>query len=265
MPDDKWYARRTDLYHIDPRTITVIDGFNPRKEFALDDLIPSIRESGVKVPLRVSRNAEGRIELRDGERRYRAVMTLIDEGCPILTVPCVMEIDPATKRRPSEADMLLNAMLANTGKPFTPAEEAEGFRRFLAWGWAVEQLAQRLGKSANYVRNRLTFLEATPETLQAVGDTVAATDVPHIVREASRTGREQAEVLASVVEKKSQPRASQAPKTAKAASEQFRALLEAKGAQWMGMQLYLQTSAQELEAILAEIRTLHASGQQQAV
>jgi ParB family chromosome partitioning protein len=194
---ENWYQGRSDLYKIDPREIVIVEGWNPRCEMDLDSLIPSIRENGVKIPLRVSRNKEGQIELRDGERRYRAVMELIKQGCDILTVPCVLEIDPVTKKRPTEADMLLSAMIANTGKPFTAVEEANGMRRFLAWGWSVELLATRMGKSLGTVRNSLALLDAAPEIIAALQEgMITKTEAVAVVRQARQTEEPQEEVLA---------------------------------------------------------------------
>ena len=46
----------TDSYFVDPRNIAIIDGFNVRTDYGdIDSLAESIRESGVKVPLRCRR------------------------------------------------------------------------------------------------------------------------------------------------------------------------------------------------------------------
>ncbi len=216
MAETKWYDRRSDLYHVDPRTIVVVEGWNPRRaeSFALDDLMPSIKENGVLIPLRLKRNRDGKLELRDGERRYRAVMQLIDEGVPILTVPCILE------KSGNDADLLLNAMLANTGKPFTALEEAEGYRRFLAWGWTLEQLAQRMGKSVGVIRSSLALLDAAPEVVQALQEgTVSRSEAVAVVRQARREETPQAEVLAERQEaRRSRPRAEKRVRMAEDAS-----------------------------------------------
>lgn len=210
MAETKWYDRRSDLYHVDPRTILVVEGWNPRRaeNFSLDDLLPSIKENGVLIPLRIKRNRDGALELRDGERRYRAVMQLIDEGVPILTVPCILE------KSANDADLLLNAMIANTGKPFTALEEAEGFRRFLAWGWSVDQLAQRIGKSAGTVRNSLALLDAAPEVVSALQNgTVSRSEAVQVIRQAHRKDVDQGSVMAERQEQKRERKA-RAPRQA---------------------------------------------------
>ena len=188
---EKWYARRTDLYHVSPQEIVIVEGWNDRINMALDDILPSIRENGVQEPLRVRRNKDGILELRNGERRLRAVQQLLMEGVEILTVPVLLE------KNQSDAEALIGSYLANTGKQFEPLEEAHCFRRFLAWGWTIEQLAKRIGKSIGMVRNALALLDAAPEVMVAFQNgTISKSEAISVVRQARQTDEDQNAVMA---------------------------------------------------------------------
>lgn len=239
--DSKWYAKRSDIYSIDPRTITIKEGYNPRIDFDLPELIASIRENGVLVPIRIRRTRDGVNILTDGERRYRAVMQLIDEGTPILSIPCLLE------KATSDAEVLLNAVLANTGKPFTALEESDAYRRFLAWGWSVEQLAQRLGKSVSTVRNSLALLDAAPAVIEALQDgAISKSEAVAVVREARRTDEEQATLVerrqTAKREKKTAPREETAPEEKDANT--LRRLVTTNGIDWAVTLLVQNTGAE---------------------
>ena len=66
-------TKNTDLFLIDPRNIVVVDGFNVRRDFDLDELKEQIKAKGVLNPLTVIafKDDEGneKYKLVDGERR----------------------------------------------------------------------------------------------------------------------------------------------------------------------------------------------------
>ena len=159
-------VKRSDVFHIHPDNIEVVDGWNPRKDFTgEDELVASIKENGTVdlPPLLVRKTADKRLELVDGERRLRATRRAISEGAEIKSVPVLV-----TKRGTNEVDLFVLAVLANGSKPFTPTEEAAAFKRFVGWGVGVKAIAARMGKSVSHVRNRLELAEATPEVQAAV-------------------------------------------------------------------------------------------------
>mgnify|MGYP001602008313 CR=1 FL=1 len=169
---------QAEIFKIAPQKILVRDGWNPRIDFDIADLAANIRVNGVKRPLLVKRGDDGHYTLVDGERRLRAVLACIADGCEILSVPCLVE-----PPRTSDAESLVDALVSNQGKPFTPEEEAEAFRRFVAWEWDIAKIAQRVGRSQSYVRDRLRILDAAAPVLEAArnGD-IPWTAVTHIVR-----------------------------------------------------------------------------------
>ena len=155
--------KRRDVYEIDPRGIEVAKGWNPRTDFSgEEELRDSIIENGVVEPLTV-RMDDGRIVLLDGERRLRATLRAIAEGHDIQSVPAII-----ARRSISDPEAMILAILKNDGKPLTAAEEAEAFRRLVAWGMNQTDIARRVGRSQSYVSGRLALIDAAPEVKEAL-------------------------------------------------------------------------------------------------
>ena len=152
-------TRGRNIFMIDPRQIRVKEGFNPRCDFETgkEDLENDILVNPVHTPLRVYSNKNG-IFLIDGERRLRAVMSLISKGHDIKTVPCFKERDTMT-----EGDALILAYSCNNSKPFLPIEEAGLFRRLLNFGWTLKEVSTKTGRSETHINNRMLLLDAVPE------------------------------------------------------------------------------------------------------
>lgn len=148
---------KTDLYKIDPRAIFVVEGFNSRQDFDLDGLCSSIKENGVLNPVTVikTKNDEGeeRYRLVDGERRYRAVMRLIDEGVEIPRIPalCIPKMD--------DSELLLQQVVRNEGKPFNEYEYAIACQKFVQFGFTKDEIAKKIGKNNGLITYYLDHLE----------------------------------------------------------------------------------------------------------
>lgn len=235
------YISRADIYRIDPRHITVRQGWNPRTIFdteSMAELQASIREHGVIDPLLVKQDGPDLV-LIDGERRLRATLALIAEGVEILSVPALLG------KSGNEADLLTAALIANQNEPLTPLDEARAYQRLIGYGWDIAMVAQKVGKSVSTVRNRLTLLEATPEVLTAVdAGEVTQADAVRIVKQAARAGQRQTDVLKKVsterVNGTTQPRGSQTAKRGivdEDSSLIFRGLCESHGLSWLVDQL----------------------------
>ena len=69
-------TKRTDIFQIDPRNIVVMDDFNARRDFDLEELKEQIKAKGVLNPITVLpfKDEDGieRYKLVDGERRYKS-------------------------------------------------------------------------------------------------------------------------------------------------------------------------------------------------
>ena len=153
-------TKRTDIYQIDPRNIVVVEGFNARKNFDLDELKEQIRKVGVLNPITVipfkdKETGAEKYRLVDGERRYRAVMALLAEGEDIKRIKA-MYLPKGTK----EEDLLIQQLLKNTGKQFSEIEMAKLFNRFKEqWGYTQTEIADKFCKKASFVSRCMALLE----------------------------------------------------------------------------------------------------------
>jgi len=180
------YVGKTDLFKVDPTKIVVREGWNPRTVFNIEDIKSSIQEHGFFSwrPLLV-KERNGVLELLAGERRLRAVLSLLEEGVPITSVPVTLENNGA------DADLLINTLLENQGEPLSPIDEAHALQRLQNYGWEVKQIAQKMGKSVGYVYGHLKLLEAGQELQEAVHQgEVGVVEAVEAIREGKKQGKE---------------------------------------------------------------------------
>ena len=160
-------TKRTDIYQIDPRNIVVVEGFNARKNFDLDELKEQIRKAGVLNPITVipfkdKETGAEKYRLVDGERRYRAVMALLAEGEDIKRIKA-MYLPKGTK----EEDLLIQQLLKNTGKQFSEIEMAKLFNRFKEqWGYTQTEIADKFCKKASFVSRCMALLDLPAEIIE---------------------------------------------------------------------------------------------------
>jgi ParB family chromosome partitioning protein len=131
---------------------------NPRKSFdakALADLVASVKEKGVIVPVLVRPTHGGtvgmseRFELVAGARRLRAAKT-----AGLYTIPAIVR--ELSDEAALEAQVIENLQRADVH----PLEEAEGYKVLMARAkYEVETIAAKVGKSISYVYQRLKLCE----------------------------------------------------------------------------------------------------------
>lgn len=161
-------SNRTDEYHIDPRLLNIKPGWNGRDFEAaenaahIEELALSIANIGVRKPLDVFME-DGKVFISDGECRYRATMLAIKRGADIKTVPIRNET-----RHTSEAERLLNQVVGNSGKTFTPLERASVFKRLIDFGWTEKEIADKSGVSSQHVRDMLQLLAAPAPVVKMI-------------------------------------------------------------------------------------------------
>lgn len=150
---------RKEYYFVPLSKIEVEDGFNAREDYGdIDALAVSIKNNGIKVPLRgYKKRGEDTYVVTDGHRRLKAVNLAIKKGAVIDAVPFITEAWQSDDRR------VLDMIVCNDGKPLTMLEEAEVYRRLIAWGWTEARVAKETGKTKTAVNNCLILLKATPE------------------------------------------------------------------------------------------------------
>ncbi|HEX9205756.1 MAG TPA: ParB/RepB/Spo0J family partition protein [Candidatus Deferrimicrobiaceae bacterium] len=137
-------------------------GFQPRKTFppeSLSELVASIREKGVLVPVTVRPTPDG-YELVAGERRFRAA-----ESAGLSAIPAVV-------RQLTDREALEVALVDNLQRTdLNPIELAEGYNRLIHdFSLTQEQVAARMGKDRATVANTLRLLKLPAPVRQAVAD-----------------------------------------------------------------------------------------------
>jgi ParB family chromosome partitioning protein len=139
-----------------------VGSFQPRKTFppeALAELVASIREKGVLVPVTVRPTPDG-YELVAGERRFRAA-----EAAGLTAIPALV-------RKLTDREALEVALVDNLQRTDLNAiETAEGYHRLVhEFSLTQEQVAQRMGKDRATVANTLRLLKLPAPVRQAVAD-----------------------------------------------------------------------------------------------
>jgi ParB family transcriptional regulator, chromosome partitioning protein len=123
----------------------------PRKVFApaaLDELVRSIKASGVIQPVVVRSAGSSGYELIAGERRWRAA-----KEAGLVRIPAIV-------RDASDAEALQLALIENLlREDLNPMEEAEAFQRLIAeFGWTQDELGERVGRDRSSIANSLRLL-----------------------------------------------------------------------------------------------------------
>lgn len=143
--------KTTTVYAIDPSLIDVMPGFNARRDFGdIDELAEQIRENGLMQPLTVipkTVNGVERYTLIDGERRYRAISQLLDNGTDVGPVKAFI-----LEGTESQEDLLTRQVMLNEGKRFTDYELATLCKRMRdELHLKNSEIARRLGKNPGHI------------------------------------------------------------------------------------------------------------------
>jgi len=138
----------------------------PRKTFpqeGMDQLERSIKHQGLIQPITVVAEPDGRFGLVAGERRFRACCNL---GWSEIPVTILSE----EKFRSGKTTLEEVAIAENLHREdLTPLEEAQAYKdQIRKHELTQKQVAQRLGKSAAYVAERLALLDLPPEVQELV-------------------------------------------------------------------------------------------------
>jgi ParB/RepB/Spo0J family partition protein len=148
----------------DPRLIHIESGHNPRNyklpenHAHLEELKASIKENGVLQPLLVRYDAATKqAVLVDGECRLRATLELIAEGVEIEAIPAIQVAGN------NEAERLVIALTANTGKPLSKWESGLAFVRLSKFGWDTAKISTRLGFSERFVKEAMELSDSPEE------------------------------------------------------------------------------------------------------
>lgn len=152
-------------------------GKNFRKDFStVPDLAVSMFNAGQLVPCKVYLNPDGEsVTLVDGERRWRGALYVNEHYDEWMkenpekhnrfdTLLCIGEARGVTNEERIIAQLDANDM----AQPFKATERAAAYKALVEAGWTLQQIAKRVGKSAQHVADYICMLEAPKELKEAV-------------------------------------------------------------------------------------------------
>lgn len=150
--------------------------FQPRKEFdehKLRDLADSIKQYGILQPLVVTRHEiekeDGLVveyELIAGERRLRA-----SKLAGLTQVPVLIRIGEENKEADDQMKLELAIIENLQREDLNPVDRARAFDRLAQdFGFKHQQIADKVGKSREYVSNTLRLLALPEEILTALSE-----------------------------------------------------------------------------------------------
>jgi len=121
-------------------------------EFALNELMISIKEIGILQPPVVREVSGGRYELIMGERRFRAA-----KAVGLKTIPVII-------RQTADNELLREALIENIHRSqLNPLEEGAAYAQLLSdFNCTHEELATKLGRSRPQISNTMRLLSLPP-------------------------------------------------------------------------------------------------------
>lgn len=181
--------------------IKIVEGRNPRLILSgIEELAESILENGVVTPIKVETvpthgKATTVYKLVDGHRRVAACRYLAEHHQTNINIPAMI-VDCR-----DESDVLVQMLVSNDSEPFAPFEEAMMFQRLKdEFGLTMEQIAQRCGRSASHVSDKLALLRADPVVQTAVKNgELSTSDANTIIRKSRGDKETQREVTERVL------------------------------------------------------------------
>jgi ParB family chromosome partitioning protein len=141
--------------------------FQARKSFErkdLEDLVASIRESGIIQPI-VARKSSGGYEIIAGERRWRAA-----QEAGLKEVPVVL-------REVKDMEVALISVVENLQRAdLNPLEEAAAYQTIMsAFDLSQEEVSLKVGKDRSTVANMVRLLRLPGDIRKALGEKAIST------------------------------------------------------------------------------------------
>ena len=175
------------VFNIDPRKIDIMEGFNQRVDFGdIDELAAQIKEQGLLEPISVvpyDKNGETRYLLVNGERRYRALTKLIEDGEDVGEIPANF-VDGDT----DDVNLLVQQFMRNEGKKFNDVEFGKLCQKLKDMGKSNSEIARMLGKNPGVITYALQSLGYDPRIREMIEQgKIGGTEVRRMYTAARKT------------------------------------------------------------------------------
>lgn len=172
-------------FAVDPRLLEVEEGFNARPLNAehVAEMSLAWRNGAVFPPLEV-RVDDGHILIVDGHHRHAAALDAIEKGAEIKSID-------VRQFRGNDADRVAHMITSAGGLPLTPLQLGVQYRKLMGFGWTEKQIAGRLGKSQQHVKDMVILAEANSDVHQAVnaGEVSGTIAVGIVKKHGSKAGQ----------------------------------------------------------------------------
>ncbi len=172
-------------FAVDPRLLQVEEGFNarPLNLEHVAEMSLALRNGATFPPLDV-RVEDGNIILVDGHHRHAAALDAIVRGAEIASLDC-------RQFRGNDADRVAHMISSASGLALTPLQLGIQYRKLIAFGWNEKQVAARVGKTVQHVKDMILLGEANSDVHQAVnaGHVSGTTAVSLVKKHGSKAGK----------------------------------------------------------------------------
>jgi ParB/RepB/Spo0J family partition protein len=205
-----------ETVYVDVSNIIVREGFNIRvkpdlmsdedwnKELEIEELAANILENGMEQPLQGVFNTDGKFVLLDGYRRLLAVQLLIGNG---LTEQqggkpmSMVEVIQAPKEL-TEDQWIVRMLNSNSNLKYQPIQIANGLLRLKKhFGYSNEQIADKLGKSRQYVDDMINLAQEPEGIKNAVAAGVLKPTVAKALRQNVEDPEKREAIVKDIVDK----------------------------------------------------------------
>lgn len=169
-------VKRSDMFTV-PFSRLRLDEGNARIDLGdIEALKLSIKENGVKEPLwgykQKDPDGEEYFYVINGSRRFAALKMLFEENGTIIYAPFRTQ----DKKLCTAEQNVLDRLLRNDGKEYTPYEKSLEINKLINYGWSPKQVAQKLGFSENHIKDLISLANAPKKIQNLVAKgTVSAT------------------------------------------------------------------------------------------
>lgn len=146
---------------INPQRIKIIDGFNQRIDFGdIDELAAQIKEQGLLEAISVvpftDEDGQESYLLINGERRYRAIKKLIEDGEEVAVKAEILANDI------NDGDLYAQQLMRNEGKKFNDIELGRLCKKLRELGYSNSEIARKLGKNPGVITYAVQSLDYDP-------------------------------------------------------------------------------------------------------
>jgi ParB/RepB/Spo0J family partition protein len=176
---------KTTSFAVNPHALEVEEGFNARPLNAehVAEMSIAWRNGAVFPPLEV-RVEDGRIFIVDGHHRHAAALDAIAKGATIKSID-------VRQFRGNDADRVAHMISSASGLPLTPLQLGVQYRKLIGFGWTEKQIADRVGKSMQHVKDMIVLAEANSDVHQAInaGEVTGTTAVALVKKHGSKAGK----------------------------------------------------------------------------